>query len=136
MADTQERKRESNAETSVWEWVVSALSAVLVLGAIGFMLHEALSRPPSPPEIVIESTTVTENATGYVVEFRARNRGKTTAQGLVVEAVLKRDTSTLEKAQVTIDYLPSEATREAGFFFSNDPREHTLEISPRGYDRP
>lgn len=136
MSDTGERKRGGKAETSVWEWVVSALSAALVLGAIGFMLHEALTRPSTPPEIVIEDTTITENAAGYVVEFRARNRGSTTAQSLTVEGELKSDTGTVEKAEVTIDYVPPHAGRRAGFFFSHDPREHTLEISPKGYDRP
>lgn len=136
MSDSGERSRKGKSETSVWEWVVSALSAALVLGAIGFMLHEALTRPPSPPEIVIEDTTITENAAGYVVEFQARNRGSTTAQGLVVEATLRRGATTVEKAQVTLDYVPPYAARQAGFFFSHDPREHTLEIRPRGYDRP
>lgn len=144
MSESQERngpddgsRQEGKAtRTSPWEWVLAAVSAALVLGAIGFMLHEAFSTPSTPPEITIEPGAVSRAGEGYVVEFRAHNRGHTTAQSLVVEGELKSGTGTVEKAQVTIDYVPAHAAREAGFFFSHDPREHTLEIRPRGYDRP
>jgi uncharacterized protein (TIGR02588 family) len=46
------------------------------------------------------------------------------------------DTGTVESSEVTIDYVPGEATRRAGIYFSRDPRLHRLEIRAKGYDIP
>ena len=130
----QEKKQKE--KTSVWEWVVAAISTVLVLGAIGFMLYEALSEPASPPKITVQVDTIITTPTGYIVEFTAQNRGQTTAQGLQIEGELKSDTGTVQTSSVTLDYVPQEASSQGGIFFSKDPRNYRLELRPKGYDRP
>lgn len=133
----QERQEEEQEErTSVWEWIVAAISTVIVLGAIGFMLYEALSEPASPPKITIQVDSIVTTSSGYIVEFTAENRGQTTAQGLQIEGQLKSDTGTVQTSSVTIDYVPQEARRAGGLFFSEDPRRYRLELQPKGYDRP
>lgn len=126
----------SGSETSASEWIVAALSAVLVLGAIGFMLYEAASEPASPPDIIIQVDSIVRTGTGYVVEFEARNRGQTTAAGLTISGELRSDTGTVATSDVTIDYVPADGTRRGGLFFSENPRLYRLEIRPEGYDRP
>ncbi len=133
--DEQDQQQRSRG-TSPWEWVVAALSGVLVLGAIGFMLQEALSEPSSPPRIEIAVDTIIATRNGYVVEFRATNRGTTTAAGLTVEGELKSATGSVEKSEVTVQYVPAEASRQGGLFFSHDPQRYQLEIRPKGYARP
>lgn len=125
-----------SGSTSAWEWTVAALGALLVFAAIGFMLSEALTEPDTPPIIKVSIETIIQTEYGYIVQFRAYNHGQQTAARLVVDGELKSDTGTVEKAQVTIDYLPSESGRTAALLFTNDPREYTVEIKPRGYDRP
>ena len=129
-------QQQKSGGTSPWEWVVAALSAVLVLGAVGFMLNEALREPETPPKIEIAVDTIIAIGTGYVVEFSAKNRGTTTAAGLTVEGELKSDAGIVAKSEVTIDYVPAEATRQGGLFFSRDPRRYQLQIRPKGYARP
>ena len=140
MAESGEREEQDQQQksrgTSPWEWVVAALSAVLVLGAIGFMLHEALSEPSSPPSIEIAVDTIIATRNGYIVEFRATNRGTTTAAGMTVEGELRSDTGSVEKSEVTVQYVPAEASRQGGLFFSRDPQRYQLEIRPKGYARP
>lgn len=123
-------------ETSVWERVVAALSALLVLGAVGFMLYEALAVPPGPPQVEVVADTVLETRGGYLVRVRAFNRGKTTAASLAVQGELKDASGTVESAEVVIDYVPAGATRAAGLIFSHDPRDYSLEIRARGFDLP
>jgi uncharacterized protein (TIGR02588 family) len=123
-------------ETSKLEWVVAALSLVLVLGVAGFLLHDAFGSPPSPPRITFEVDSVVRAGKGYLVEFRARNRGRTTAAGVEVEGELVSDTGSVETTGVTIDYVPAAGVTAAGLFFTEDPRKHRLEIRPKGYDRP
>lgn len=127
-------KRKS--ETSPWEWGVAGVSVLLVLGAVGFMLYEGITVPDSPPHITLQVDTVVEGERGYVVEFRAHNQGHSTAAGLTVEGVLKSDTGTVETSEATISYVPSQSSRRGGLFFSEDPRRYTLDLRPKGYDRP
>ena len=64
--------------------------------------------------------------------FSARNRGQTTAANLVVEGELTSG----GKSTATLGDVPSEAKRQAGLIFSHDPRQCSLKIGPKGYDRP
>jgi uncharacterized protein (TIGR02588 family) len=123
-------------QTSLWEWAAAALSTVVVLGAIGFMLNEAFTVPSSPPMITVRVDTIVAAGSGYVVEFRAQNSGQTTAAGLTIEGELRSDTGTVEKSNVTIDYVPAGSHRRGGLLFTHDPARYTLQIQPKGYDRP
>lgn len=122
--------------TSAWEWAVAAVGALLVLSVVGLMLYEALTEPSTPPQIEVSVDTIVQNEYGYVIQFQARNHGQITAAGLVVEGELKSDTGTVEKAQVTIDYVPSESRRKGGLLFTHDPRHYTVNVSAKGYDVP
>lgn len=123
-------------KTSRWEWAVGTVSALLVLGTIGFMLYQGLTAPGTSPRITLQVDTIVEAEKGYVVEFRARNRGNSTAAGLGVEGELKSDTGTVETSEATVDYVPGHSERRGGLFFTEDPRRYTLELRPKGYDRP
>jgi uncharacterized protein (TIGR02588 family) len=123
-------------ETPLLEWLVGALSLLLVLGVAGFLLNDAFRSPPSPPRITFEVDSIVRAGRGYLVELRARNAGRTTAAGVEIEGELLGDTGTVETTGVTIDYVPAEGVTAAGLFFTEDPRQHRLEIRPKGYDRP
>jgi len=130
------RTRAAPPKTSPLEWLVAGLSLLLVLGVAGFLLQDAVRSPPSPPHITLEVDSVVRAGTGYLVEFRALNAGRTTAAGLEVEGEILADTGSVETTQVTIDYVPAKGKTAAGLFFTNDPRRHRLELRPKGYDRP
>lgn len=122
--------------TSPLEWVVAGLSALLVLGTIAFLLHDALAAPSSPPRVTVEADSIHRAGPGWLVEFRATNDGQTTAGGLTVEGTLEADTGTVERSQATIDYVPAGGTRKGGLYFTKDPARHRLKLRPTGYDRP
>ena len=130
----QERGRSGG--TSPIEWVVAAASALLVLGAVGYLLYEALAEPPTPPAVEVTVEAVRAVGDGYLVEFEAQNRGRTTAAGLVVEGTLRRGAETVETASVTLDYVPAEGSRRGGLYFTEDPRAYALALRPTGYGRP
>ena len=121
---------------SRWEWVAATLSTLLVLGVITTLVREATEGPSTPPDIRIEVERVARSGDLYLVEFQALNSGGTTAAGLEVEGELKAGERIVETSGVTIDYVPAESSRRAGLFFSEDPGRFTLEIQPKGYDRP
>lgn len=126
----------SQGGPSPLEWALAAASALLVLGVVGFLLYEALAEPLTPPEVAVAVEAIRPLQSGYLVEFRAENRGQTTAAGLHIEGTLKRGSATVETASTTLDYVPAEAGRRGGLYFTVDPRAYELSVRPTGYGRP
>ncbi|HSK74294.1 MAG TPA: TIGR02588 family protein [Pyrinomonadaceae bacterium] len=128
--------RNKNKQPSVWEWIVAFIGLILVVGAIGFMLYKAVWVKDSSPDVEVQIESVEQVNNGYLVKFRALNRGGTTAAGLIIEAELKRGAEKIETNQTTIDFLPSNSVRNGGFFFTNDPQQNDLQIRAVGYQQP
>jgi uncharacterized protein (TIGR02588 family) len=118
------------------QWVIGIASTLLVLGLLGFVVYEALSGTDLPPLVTLRVERVLSAPGGYIVEVAAFNEGGTTASALMIEGTLKQDTMTVETSTATISYVPAETEREAGLFFTQDPRRYKLELRPKGYDRP
>lgn len=119
------------------EWVVGIACTLLVLSAAGYLAYRALSGPELPPMVTIRVERVLPTAGGgYLVEIKAVNEGSGTAANLMVEGSLMRDTVVVEKSTATIQFVPAETEREAGLYFSKNPRQYRLEVRPTGYDRP
>jgi uncharacterized protein (TIGR02588 family) len=122
--------------TSPWEWAAAAAGLLLVLGAIGFLLRQAVVRPATPPAIVLSVDSVHPAPGGFHVGFRARNVGGTTAADLHVEGELREGERTVETSEATLRFVPPGAERRGGLFFREDPRRHTLDLRALGYEYP
>jgi len=122
--------------TSRVEWIVAGASALLVLGAIGYLVYDGVRSPATPPDVTIEIDSIGAAGPGYLVQFHARNRGRSTAADVLVEGELRADTGRVEVSQTTIDYLPPAGTQQGGLYFAHDPRQFRLELKPHGYERP
>lgn len=132
--DGSERRNRPSASRS--EWVVAGISALLVLGSVGFLLWQALTLADTPPQIVVSADSILQLEHGFLVEFRARNEGSSTAAGVLVRGELRSDTSTVQTSEATLDFVPSGAQRRGGLFFTHDPRLYALRLRAVGYDRP
>ncbi len=132
----REGGRGSGSEIPVWEWIVAALGAVLVIGSIGFMLYNSLSGEESPPDIVIHADSIHPVQSGYLVQIRATNRGGLTAAGVTVEGTLRNGTERIETSETVLDFVPAESERRGGLFFTEDPRGYRLELRAKGYEQP
>ena len=121
---------------SRYESLAAVFGTLVVLAAIGFLLYDALGAPPSPPQLSIRVDSVIEAGDGYLVEFSAVNRGRSTAATLMVDAELLDGERTVESARASLDYVPEQAERSGGVYFREDPRRYRLEIHARGYEVP
>jgi uncharacterized protein (TIGR02588 family) len=128
--------RAAVASTPVWSWAAAALGLLLVAGSAGFMLYAEFVRDDSPPLVAIAVEAIAPSGDGYVAKINVINRGSSVAAGLVVEGVLSDDSSTVETSTITIDYVPSGSQREAGLYFTRDPRKFHLQVWPKGYVDP
>lgn len=120
----------------LWEWVVAGIGLVLVLASVGYLTWEAVQRPRTGPEPVIEGVRVEPQGAQYLVHFRVRNRGTLTAERLKVGARLLRQGQPVEEREAEFEFLPGGASVEGGMFFSQDPRQLQLQLDARSYQKP
>ena len=94
---TQTGKAEENKQRHenppVWEWIIAGTGAILVVGAIGFMLYQAVARKTSPPDFSFKVNSITPVTNGYLgqdLSFEVENAGDETAADVNVEGELKK----------------------------------------------
>ena len=121
---------------SRWEWVAAAVSTVLVLAVVGYLLYDAVARPQTPPSVQVRADTVLQADGLWLVRFRATNHGHQTAADLKVEGALMRADSSVETSEAVLDYVPGRSVRRGGLFFRHDPRAYRLELRALGYQEP
>jgi uncharacterized protein (TIGR02588 family) len=131
-----ERDARPGAATSKWEWVAGAVGLVLVLGAVGFIAYNALTTDPSVPAVTVEHVSTERTPGGFVVEFRARNAGPSTAASLTISGTLYDGSTEIETSEVMLDYLPPRGERHGGLIFQTDPTGHELRLKAVGYVDP
>jgi uncharacterized protein (TIGR02588 family) len=121
---------------SRWEGVAAAVSTLLVLGVVGYLLYDAVARPHTPPALTVQADTVLKAGGLWLVEFSAENRGHNTAAAVKIEGELKQGEQTVEASEAVLDYVPGESVRRGGLFFRADPRAYRLELRALGYQEP
>jgi uncharacterized protein (TIGR02588 family) len=122
--------------TSVSEWIVALFSAAMVLALLGFLVYEGVASPRTPPDVTIEVDSIQKAGPGYLVLFRARNGGRTTAAEVLVEGEVEADSGRVERAETMIDYVPARGEQRGGLYFRSDPRRSRLRIRAHGYRNP
>ena len=129
------KSKQSNA-IPIWEWVAAAIGLIIVIGVLGFLLHEAVKGTRLPPDVTLSIDSVTQSANGYLVQITAINQGGSTAEGVIVEGDLRNGSELVERSQTTLDHLPPRSKKRAGFFFKRDPRLYELQVRALGYEEP
>lgn len=130
------RGRVQTTAPSLLEWGIAAIGLLLLLATLGYLAYQAVAMPHRPPEPVAQVLGVERQARGFLVRVRVSNRGTETAAALKLQGVLRRGAEVVEQSETEIQYLPAGSSREGGIFFSRDPAQFTLEVAPRGYEKP
>lgn len=105
-----------NEEKSWLEWVVFALSSLLIVVVVGYLIRDAMKDAGLPPDLRVSLGQPTPAAHGYVVPVNVINKGDQTAQAVELEI-----TSGDEDATLTYDFLSSGETRDGWVGFSKKP---------------
>lgn len=136
MGGEQQQEEQQLEGTSALEWVVAAIGAAILVAMIGYMLHDGLTRREGPPDVVLTQGPVQPTASGFVLPFKAENRGHSTASALEIGGRLMDGDRVVEESRATVDFLPEGSEREGGLFFTRDPRQGGLVLRAEGYSRP
>lgn len=117
------------------EWLVFAVSLVLVLGTLGYLVYDAARGGEEPPDLVVELGAARRGSQGFRVPVTVRNRGDETAENAHIEVVLTSPGRPPETAGLDIAFVPRGSTRRGWVTFSADP---TGRLTGRvlGYEKP
>lgn len=118
------------------EWVIAALSAVLVLALAGFIAFEALTRTGGEPRVALTVERMLAIADGYAAKIQVRNDGHVTISDVVIEGAISLDDGETQTASVTLDYLPAGSDTEIGLGFSQEIDPERLALRVVGYTYP
>lgn len=118
------------------EWATGIVSAVLVVAMLGWVGYEALTDKDGPPEFRIVITGIGPVSGGHRVEFDITNLATRTAATVNVRGEILDGNSTVEDAEVVIDYVPAQSKSSGGLIFREDPRGREVRIRAIGYSDP
>lgn len=123
--------------TPISEWITAVLGAALVLSTIGFMLYQATQNQQLPPAVMVKVGGIEQLGGIYVVQVNTYNLGDKTAASVKVEGILtNREGRQIETSEAELDYVPSHSIRQAGLFFTHDPKAYTLAVRATGFQVP
>lgn len=124
---------------SRWEWTVAALGALLVASCIGYLAWLAFAaRDPArvvDPRVHVLAIEPTGGGQ-FHVRVQVHNAGAVPAAALKVAGQLREGGRVVEEAETEFEFLPAQATREAGLFFRQDPRRGELALFARSHQAP
>lgn len=137
MTKEQKDERRPEDEKNLLEWIVFAVSLLMVLGILGYLVYQVAIHEEGSPDLAINYVHDPAPHAPHRYFLRINNEGQETAEEVQVEMVLERDGEELETAALTLPYLPKQSAREGWVIFSKDPNEaDTLYARVVGYKRP
>lgn len=136
-SDSTSRAKKSHAsEIPRVEWIVGGIGLLIVALAIGVLLHEAVAGDKSPPDVKLTVQAIEPLQNGFLVKVRAENEGGEPAARVAVKAELIEDAQVAEESETQFEYLPPHSSRDAGVFFTRDPRQGEVRLKALGYEEP
>jgi uncharacterized protein (TIGR02588 family) len=118
------------------EWTVFAVSLVLVLATLGFLIRESVVSGDGPPEVLARLGEPRPARSGYLVPVEVFNVGLTTAEDISVPVFLDLPDGKREEAELAIAFLPRDSQREGWVHFRSDPRQGTVSLGAIGFEVP
>lgn len=115
------------------EWVLGALSALLVLGLAAFLAVEGLTGTGGTPALRFGDIRILERGDTHGLLVQLHNDGPATAAQ--VEVTARRDGDPLLR-HGTLDYVPAHSRRDITFLFDRPVAPAEVELSILGYVDP
>ena len=128
-------KRQGSTARKLAEWVSLAISAVLILSIMGFLVGQVFT--PEAPHVPVQARALLEKTKQageqYVLPVEIVNQGNQTLRNLMVEVEATEPGKEPTKYEVEIDYLGEGARQEAYLYLPVDPRTVEIEVTPLRY---
>jgi uncharacterized protein (TIGR02588 family) len=119
------------------EWIVFAISLILVLFTLGYIVYDGATLGETPPNIELQLSQPQPQGDRFIVPVTASNRGDETAETVQIEVTLNSGGKETETAQFEIAFLPRHSTRKGWVTFQTDPRTvEQIQARVLGFEKP
>jgi uncharacterized protein (TIGR02588 family) len=124
----QETEPARDAGRSAAEWTTLAISLAIVLGLVGLLVADEVTRGSAPPIIEVSPQLDAVRSAGgaYYLPIAVVNRGDLPAQDVQVQVFLADGQGAKEFASFRIDFLAGGESRDVVVAFGQDPARATL----------
>jgi uncharacterized protein (TIGR02588 family) len=112
------------------QWVIAAVSSVLVLLLVGSLVLDAITQSGGEPVLRAQVMSVNEDRDGYAV-VEVRNDGRATAASVEIEGVAGP-----LRARAVLDYSPAHSTQEVTLVFPEVVALGQVEVRILGFAEP
>lgn len=120
-----------------FEWIIFAISLVLVVTTLGYVVYDITTVSDTPPIIKLAIGKPQPHLNYFLVPVSVTNRGDITAEGVHIEVVLESGGEEQENADFEIAFLPRQSTREGWVTFHTDPRTvEQMQARVLGFEKP
>lgn len=127
----QENEPQSPADRATkLQWVIAAVSSVLVLLLVGSLVLDAITQSGGEPVLRAQVMSVNEDRDGYAV-VEVRNDGRATAASVHIEG-----TAGPFRAQAVLDYSPAHSTERVTLVFPEAVLAEAVEVGITGFAEP
>lgn len=134
---THKGNRPSDTARPAVEWIVGALSCVMVVTLIAFLLYQALFHDGRPPDLSIVIEAVEQTGSGTVVRVAVANAGDEAAAGVRVYAARTDAPDHQMRNEIEFDYVAGHAVRRGAFVFRDATiRPDSLDVEIGGFVEP
>ena len=106
--------------TNWLEWVVLAISGLLVAGSVAVLLWELATADGGPPVVTVATGEPQPHGGGWAVPVVARNAGGETVENVTVEVRLG-DGDDAPRGELLLPFLPSGSERSGWVAFAERP---------------
>lgn len=119
------------------EWLVFAISLVLVVGILGYLVYDSATAGKKPPSIEFQLGTPQPQSNSFYVPVSVTNQGDETAEAVHIEVVLESGGQEQESGEFQVAFLPRRSTRKGGVMFQTDPRKvEQIKARVLGFEKP
>ena len=125
-----------NVRKNPLEWTVFAAALVIVAGCVAALVAMMLRTSDRPPELVVTVGRAERVSSGFRIPLQVRNEGDETAEEVLVAVTLESGGEEMERAEVTIAFVPRRSERHGYVVFGRDPQCCEVAARAVGFETP
>ena len=126
-----------NMRKNLLEWIVFGISLILITAVVGLLVVEEIRSPERPPNLRVTLGEAVPGGDGtYRLPVTVRNEGGQTAEQARLEVTLQSGGREIERAELTMAFVPRDSSRRGWVILQHDPRCCEVSAAAVGFNQP
>lgn len=125
-----------NVQKNPLEWTVFAAALAIVAGCVAVLVTMTMRTSDTPADLVVTLGRPERVSSGFRVPVQVRNTGDSTAADVRVDVTLEAEGKEVERADLTIAFVPRRSDRDGFVMFRRDPACCEIVARAVGFEEP